>query len=99
MLDWELHRDHKKNGKLSVRDPYKIDENLINYQLDSEDEWAEENGEDINDDDKEEESDEEQDDDNGFIVDDGYLSMSEMMDSDDDQVESREERRKALMEK
>ena len=56
-----MHRDHIKNGKLSCRNPFKIDENLINYDLDSEDELAEENGEDIDADknSEDEESDEE----------------------------------------
>jgi hypothetical protein len=47
VLAWEMHRDHLKFGRLSCRNPFKIDETLINYELDSEDELAEENGEDI----------------------------------------------------
>jgi len=47
VLAWEMHRDHIQFGKLSCRNPFKIDESLINYELDSEDELAEENGEDI----------------------------------------------------
>ena len=35
----------------------------------------------------------------GFIVDDGYLSVSEMMDSDDEEGSNREARRQALIEK
>lgn len=85
VIAWEMHRDHLKNGKLSCRNPFKIDENLINYDLDSEDEYAEENGEDIDAEIEDEESDDEQSENNGFIVDDGYLSVSEMMDSDDEQ--------------
>ena len=82
-----MHRDHLKTGKISCRNPFRVDEGLINYNLDSEDEWAEENGEDIDAEknSEEEESDDEQsENNNGFIVDDGYLSVSEMMDSDDE---------------
>ena len=47
VLAWEINRNHLKNGKISCRNPFRVDEALINYNLDSEDEWAEENGEDI----------------------------------------------------
>ena len=40
----------KESKKLTCRNPFKIDEQLINYDLDTEDELAEENGEDINED-------------------------------------------------
>ena len=112
MLDWELNRNHKGRGKLSCRNPFRIDETLINYQLDSEDEWAEENAEDLENDDKKcgsDEEDEDEDDDGsnaGFIVDDGYLSVSEMLDSDgegDDGTEvskaKLEERRRIMMQR
>lgn len=84
-LAWENHRTHLTDGKLTVRNPFKVDEALINYNLDSEDEWAEENGEDLEgeikgSEDEEEDSDDE--DQTGFIVDDGYLSLNEMVDSD-----------------
>lgn len=50
--------------------------------MDSEDEWAEENGEEINDDNEKSDDDEEEPGDHeeemGFIVDDDYLSVSEM---------------------
>jgi hypothetical protein len=47
---------------LSCRNPFKVDENLINYDLDSEDEWAEENGEDLQDADCQRLSDDDEDD-------------------------------------
>lgn len=112
VLDWELNRNHRAAGKLSCRNPFKIDDSLINYMLDSEDEWAEENAEDLENDDKKggsDEEDEEMDDDGsnaGFIVDDGYLSVCEMLDSegeeDFDTELSRarlEERRRLLMQR
>lgn len=39
--------NHGKRNILTCRNPFKIDSSLINYELDSEDEWAEENGEDL----------------------------------------------------
>lgn len=33
---------------LTCRNPFKCDNDLINYDMDSEDEWAEQNGEDLN---------------------------------------------------
>ena len=73
-----------KKYMLTCRNPFKVDENLINYDLDSEDEWAEENGEDLQDADCQKLSDDDEDDlaeqeaAKGFIVDDDYLSVSEM---------------------
>lgn len=40
----------KESKKLTCRNPFKIDDQFINYDLDTEDELAEENGEDINED-------------------------------------------------
>lgn len=100
-LAWELNRNHRQVGKLSCRNPFKVDEALINYTLDSEDEWAEENGEDL--DSKKGASDEEEDEEDdasqaSFIVDDGYLSLTEMIDSDADDTRDRlEERRRVLI--
>ena len=106
VLAWELHRNHQEEGKLSVRNPFKVDDGLINYNLDSEDEWAEENGEDLDGDMKgsdEEEDDSEEEDESGFIVDDGYLSLNEMVDSDVEQDEESKanlvERRKILIQR
>lgn len=44
---------------LTCRNPFKPDEALIDYDMDSEDEWAEENGEEINDDNQKSDDDEE----------------------------------------
>ena len=37
----------KKSKVITARNPYKRDDDLIDYDMDSEDEWAEENGEDL----------------------------------------------------
>jgi chromatin assembly factor 1 subunit A len=66
---------------LSCRNPFRVDPDMINYELDSEEEWAEQNGEDLNEDqnaDDEEEGESEQDEHAGFIVEDDYLSASEL---------------------
>ena len=106
-MDWESNRNHLSFGKLSCRNPFKVDERLVNYNLDSEDEWAEENAEDLDDEDKkgsdsEDESGDEPSQDS-FIVDDGYLSLTEMIDSDLEQDETSQqkliERRKALIQR
>lgn len=78
----------KRSHFLTARNPFKKDETIIDYELDSEDEWNEQNGEDVNDvkadegeDDevekllREEGEDEEE---IGFIVPDDYLSASEL---------------------
>jgi len=39
---------HKKSVILNPRNPLRIDDTIINYDLDSEEEWHEENGEDLN---------------------------------------------------
>ena len=36
------------NQKITCRNPFKMDNQLFNYDMDTEDEWAEENGEDLN---------------------------------------------------
>jgi len=68
---------------LSCRNPFRADENIINYEMDTEDEWAEENGESLREDganksDEEDEEFDDEEDQQGFIVDDDYLSVSEM---------------------
>lgn len=97
---------------LTCRNPFKVDEGLINYLLDSEDEWAEENGEDLQDADCQKLSDDDEDDlaeqeaAKGFIVDDDYLSVSEMnysfesdMANNDALLQADLQRRKAILEK
>ena len=101
-----------KRSSLTCRNPFKVDEGLINYLLDSEDEWAEENGEDLQDADCQKLSDDDEDDlaeqeaAKGFIVDDDYLSVSEMnysfeSDSADNDalLQADLQRRKAILEK
>ena len=39
-------------SKLSCRNPFRLDENLVNYDMDTEDEMAEEQGEDVHDEQK-----------------------------------------------
>ena len=72
---------------MSCRNPFKQDPQTINYDMDTEDEWAEENGEDLEDADAKKSEDDEEDlaemeEAKGFIVDDDYLSVSEMCLSD-----------------
>ena len=71
----------KKSSIITARNPFKRDDELIDYDMDSEDEWAEENGEDLDKKDVENEDDEELNDEEqepeGFIVSDGHLSVCE----------------------
>lgn len=79
----------KKSYFLNPRNPLSKDETIIDYEMDSEEEWNEQNGEDVAADNKQDEDEddevdkqireEEQDDeDNKFIVPDDYLSASEL---------------------
>jgi Chromatin assembly factor 1 subunit A len=78
----------KRSMVLNPRNPMRKDESLIDYEMDSEEEWNEQNGEDVGGDNKgdededdeveamlREEGDEEE---AGFIVPDDYLSASEL---------------------
>ena len=80
----------KQSKILSCRNPFKADEQLINYELDTEDEIEEENGEDINDENYMSDDDENDLEENelakGFIVEDDYLSISEMNYSENSQA-------------
>ena len=84
----------KKSTIITPRNPYKRDDDLIDYDMDSEDEWAEENGEDLdkkdveNEDDEEMKSDDEQEPE-GFIVSDGHLSVCEYDFDQDEQDETK----------
>ena len=71
----------KSSNIICGRNPFKTDESVIDYDMDSEDELEEENGEDIVDE-KEDEDEEmvEEEEEEGFIVPDGYLSQSEKND-------------------
>ena len=76
----------KKSYILNPRNPLKKDETVIDYEMDSEEEWNEQNGENVDGNPKqdEEEDDEiekllkEEGEEEGFIVPDDYLSASEM---------------------
>ena len=94
-----------KSQVLTCRNPFKMDAQVVNYEMDSEDEWAEENGEDLQEckaSDDEDEDDIEDDEANGFIVEDDYLSVSEMnysnlsKDLDQSVLQADIQRRKAI---
>jgi chromatin assembly factor 1 subunit A len=76
----------KQSLNISARNPLFKDETILDYDMDSEEEWNELNGEDLDmkkeDEQDEEEEDEkmegEQDEEEGFIVPDDYLSVSEL---------------------
>ena len=99
---------YKRSDLLTCRNPFKPDENIINYDMDTEDEWAEENGESLREDgaNKSDEEDDDFDDDEdqqGFIVDDDYLSVSEMnysnMELNQNEIQEDIARRKAILQK
>jgi hypothetical protein len=78
----------KKSHFLNPRNPLIKDETLIDYDMDSEEEWNEQNGEDVAADNKQDEDEddevekmlkeEEDEEEPGFIVPDDYLSASEL---------------------
>ena len=74
----------KTSTVIRGRNPFAKDEEQIDYDMDSEEEFEEENGEDIMSE-RDEDDDEmgEDDDEEGFIVPDGYLSQSEKNDEDE----------------
>jgi len=50
----------KKSDVITARNPFRKDEQLLDYDMDSEDEWAEQNGEDLDKKDVEEEQEDEE---------------------------------------
>ena len=77
-----LGRFKKKSAVITARNPFQKDEQLHDYEMDSEDEEAEQNGEDIDKKDVEEEQEDEEmaneeEEEPGFIVSDGHLSVCE----------------------
>jgi chromatin assembly factor 1 subunit A len=75
----------KTSYLLNPRNPLKKDETVIDYDMSSEEEWNEQNGEDVDapkqDDDEDDEVEKilkEEGEEEGFIVPDDYLSASEM---------------------
>ena len=74
---------------VTARNPFKKDDQLFDYDMDSEDEEAEQNGEDIDKKDVEEEQEDEEmaneeEEEPGFIVSDGHLSVCEYDFTDQD---------------
>ena len=88
----------RKSSVVTARNPYKKDEQLFDYDMDSEDEEAEQNGEDIDKKDVEEEQEDEEmaneeEEEPGCIVSDGHLSVCEYefsQDVDDDDKKQKE---------
>ncbi|XP_065059859.1 chromatin assembly factor 1 subunit A-A-like [Rhopilema esculentum] len=77
----------KRSKKITPRNPFKKDENLLNYEIDSDEEWEEEEpGESLSGPENEDEDDEEEDNDeenDGFFVPHGYLSDDEGLSDED----------------
>ena len=75
----------KTSSILSARNPMRKDTAVVDYDMSSEDEWNEENGEDLENRNLDEEEEDEEEkmlmeevQEEGFIVSDGYLSASEL---------------------
>jgi hypothetical protein len=74
----------KRSFIVCPKNPLKKDETMIDYDMSSEEEWNEVNGEDLDNKQEEEEEDEDEkmmeeaDEEEGFIVPDDYLSASEL---------------------
>lgn len=91
----------KKSSIITARNPFKKDDQVLDYEMDSEDEWAEENGEDIDKKDIEEEQEDEEmanedDEEPGFIVSDGHLSVCEYDFSDGEADDEKKQKEIAL---
>ena len=77
-----LGRFDKKSSVITARNPFKKDDKQFDYEMDSEDEEAEQYGEDIDEKDVEEDKEDEEmanddEEEPGFIVSDGHLSVCE----------------------
>lgn len=87
----------KKSYHISPRNPFKKDLDLLDYEVDSDDEWEEEEpGESLSHSEGEDEGDGDDDngDDDGFFVPHGYLSDDEgVEDGDDDECDVNEEKK------
>ena len=91
----------KKSDVINARNPFRKDEKLLDYEMDSEDEWAEQNGEDLEKKDAEEEKEDEEmanedEEDAGFIVSDGHLSVCEYEFSDGEVDDEKKQKEIAL---
>lgn len=88
----------KKSYHISPRNPFKKDLDLLDYEVDSDDEWEEEEpGESLSHSEGEEEGDGDDDngDDDGFFVPHGYLSDDEgVEDGDDEECDENEENKR-----
>ncbi|XP_047003340.1 chromatin assembly factor 1 subunit A-like [Schistocerca americana] len=79
----------KKSSVISQRKPFNKDEKLFDYEVDSDDEWEEEEpGESLHGSDDEKESEDEYEVDNDFFVPHGYLSDEENLHGDDEDTET-----------
>ncbi|XP_055698713.1 chromatin assembly factor 1 subunit A-like isoform X2 [Phlebotomus papatasi] len=90
----------KKNVKLSARNPFAKDEKIFDYEVDSDDEWEEEEpGESLHgsDDEKDKESEDDYEVDNDFFVPHGHLSDEEMQNEDEMDEDNSPEMQKAKL--
>ncbi|EDO37231.1 predicted protein [Nematostella vectensis] len=78
----------KKSKKISPKNPFKKDEVLLDYEVDSDEEWEEEEpGESLSNsegEDEDNEDNDEDDEDEGFFVPHGYLSDDEGIEEDEE---------------
>jgi len=91
----------KQSRVITGRNPFKKDECILDYEMDSEDEWAEQHGEDLDKKDVEEELEDEEmaneeEEEVGFIVSDGHLSVCEYDFSQDGQDDEHKQKEIAL---
>lgn len=82
----------KKSKFINGRKPFGVDNDVFNYEIDSDEEWIDEPGEDCSDnggddDDDDEDKEETEDDRDGFFVPHGYLSDDEGVKASDDEEE------------
>ena len=85
---------NKKSSIISARNPFRRDDDLIDYEMESEDEEAEENGEDLDKKDAENDEDEDMNSEEeegkaGFIVSDGHLSVCEYEFDDENETDEK----------
>ncbi|XP_055677413.1 chromatin assembly factor 1 subunit A [Lutzomyia longipalpis] len=90
----------KKSSKLGPRNPFGKDEKLFDYEVDSDDEWEEEEpGESLHgsDDEKDKESEDDYEVDNDFFVPHGHLSDEELQNEDEVDEDNSPEMQKAKL--
>ena len=102
---YSVAKQFKSSKILTCRNPFKMDENIINYDMETEDEEAEENGEDVEMEERSKDSQDDEDSEKGkWLVDDDYLSMNEMNISnmsnmDSNQIQDELQNRKVILQK